>query len=275
MDIKASESISEKSDIYRHDIKTITNDETDNVANKIENKSENNVIVGVPKPNILYTSGEGEQKYKAMKKVWDFIQLVDPNAFETYDNMNGLSDEQKTELKNVAVNEIKDCTTDYQKAKALYNYVAGNIYYDYVYYNDRTQKLYINPYYVYKYKRTVCSGYARLYATLCGLVNIHTMELIGEDHEYNAVYCKEEGRWIFVDSTWGSRNSYDKDEQQNEVWYKNNISYDFFDSSIEFISNLTNHEVLRVSNISYENAVYNFSSGYTSFISLKALINNL
>lgn len=258
MDIKASESIAEKSDIYRHDIKTKTNDETDNVANK----SENNVIVGVPRPNILYTSGEDEQKYKAIKKVWDFIQLVDPNAFETYDNMYVLSDEQKAELKNVAVNEIKDCTTDYQKAKALYNYVADNIYYDYAYYNDRTQKLYINPYDVYKYKRTVCSGYARLYATLCGLVNIHTMELIGEDHEYNAVYCKEEGRWIFVDSTWGSGNSYDKDEQQNEVWDKYNISYDFFDSSIEFISNLTNHEVLRVSNISYENAVYNFSPGF-------------
>lgn len=252
MDVKASESIAEKSDIYRQDVKTKTNDETDNDANR----SENNVIVGVPKPNILYTSGEDEQKYKAIKKVWDFIQLVDPNAFETYDNMNGLSDEQKAELKNVAVNEIKDCTTDYQKAKALYNYVADNIYYDYAYYNGQSQTVYWHPYEVYEYKRTVCSGYAEFYATLCGLVGIHTMELIGENHEYNAVYCKEEGRWIFVDSTWGSRNSYYIDEQQNVVWNKGSVSDAYFDSSIEFISNLTNHEVYEVSHIYYKNAEY-------------------
>ena len=258
MDIKASESIAERSDIYRHGIKTKTNDENDNVANK----SENNVIVGVPRPIILYSSGQYEQKYKAIKKIWDLIQCVAPDNSVGYNYDDELTAEQKNELSEVAENITSESKTDYEKAKALYIYVADNIYYDWIYYNDRTQKLYINPYDVYKYKRTVCSGYARLYATLCGLVNIHTMELIGEDHEYNAVYCKEEGRWIFVDSTWGSRNSYDKDEQQNEVWDKYNISYDFFDSSIEFISNLTNHEVLRVSNISYENAVYNFSSGF-------------
>lgn len=264
MDIKASESIAEKSDIYRHDIKIKTNDETDNVANK----SENNVIVGVPRPIILYSSGQYEQKYKAIKKIWNLIQCVAPDNSMGYNYDDELTAEQKNELSGVAENITSEFKTDYEKAKALYTYVADNIYYDYVYYNDRTQELYINPYDIYKYKRTVCAGYARLYATLCGLVNIHTMDLIGEDHEYNAVYCKEEGRWIFVDSTWGSRNSYYIDEQQNVVWNKGSVSDAYFDSSIEFISNLTNHEVLRVSNISYENAVYNFSSGFDDWINM-------
>ncbi len=39
------------------------------------------------------------------------------------------------------------------------------------------------------------------------------MDLEGHAHEYNAVYDSENGKWIFADATWCSRNSYSVDKE--------------------------------------------------------------
>ena len=59
----------------------------------------------------------------------------------------------------------------------------------------------------------MCSGYASLMRTLCISIGIPCMDLEGHAHEYNAVYDSENAKWIFVDATWCSSNSYTVDKE--------------------------------------------------------------
>lgn len=119
------------------------------------------------------------------------------------------------------------CSTDSEKAWALYNWIINNIYYDYDYYEGRKATVYRSATDVFKYKYTVCEGYANLYTAMCRSVGVPCRMVIGLSvsakianpqelydkyfsneitHAWNEIYL--DGKWYVVDATWDSGNKY-------------------------------------------------------------------
>ena len=109
---------------------------------------------------------------------------------------------------------------------------------------------------MYEQKRAMCSGYASLMRTLCISIGIPCMDLEGHAHEYNAVYDSENGKWIFADATWCSRNSYSVDKE----WEYQGYSDGYFDLSPEEIAELSNHQIYRVDGLLKDGLYYSLIS---------------
>ncbi len=191
---------------------------------------------------IKYAGNASEAEIAAEQKAWNLInKYADPEYFLTDPERAYMTDAQYEELKQAALQAVAGCTTQYEKIKAITAFVADRTYYDdYAYYNKKPS--YWSPYEVYTQKRAVCSGYAKLMSTLLISIGIPSMNLEGYAHEYNAAYDSENGKWIFADATWCSRNHYTTEKE----WEYQGYSYGYFDLTPEEIAELSNHEVFRI-----------------------------
>ncbi len=109
---------------------------------------------------------------------------------------------------------------DYEKAHAIYRWVAGNIAYDYEYFYGRKEALATAPEEVLDAGMTVCTGYARLTQALLQAQGIPALHIRGistngltdkngsSGHAWNMAFA--EGRWVILDSTWGRANTLDE-----------------------------------------------------------------
>lgn len=183
-----------------------------------------------------------EEQIAAEQKAWTLInKYADPDYFLTDPERNAITDAQFEELRQAALQAVAECTTQYEKIKAIMAFVADRTYYDYyAYYNNKPS--YWSPYEVYEQKRAMCSGYAKLMRTLCISIGIPCMDLEGHAHEYNAVYDSENAKWIFADATWCSSNSYTVDKE----WEYHGYSYRCFDLTPEEIAELSSHQIYRI-----------------------------
>ncbi len=197
-----------------------------------------------------------EEQIAAEQKAWTLInKYADPDYFLTDPERNAITDAQFEELRQAALQAVAGCTTQYEKIKAIMAFVADRTYYDYyAYYNNKPS--YWSPYEVYEQKRAMCSGYASLMRTLCISIGIPCMDLEGHAHEYNAVYDSENGKWIFADATWCSRNSYSIDKE----WEYQGYSDGYFDLSPEEIAELSNHQIYRVDGLLKDGLYYSLIS---------------
>lgn len=197
-----------------------------------------------------------EEQIAAEQKAWTLInKYADPDYFLTDPERNAITDAQFEELRQAALQAVAECTTQYEKIKAIMAFVADRTYYDYyAYYNNKPS--YWSPYEVYEQKRAMCSGYASLMRTLCISIGIPCMDLEGHAHEYNAVYDSENGKWIFADATWCSRNSYSVDKE----WEYQGYSDGYFDLSPEEIAELSNHQIYRVDGLLKDGLYYSLIS---------------
>lgn len=197
-----------------------------------------------------------EEQIAAEQKAWTLInKYADSDYFLTDPERNAITDAQFEELRQAALQAVAGCTTQYEKIKAIMAFVADRTYYDYyAYYNNKPS--YWSPYEVYEQKRAMCSGYASLMRTLCISIGIPCMDLEGHAHEYNAVYDSENGKWIFADATWCSRNSYSVDKE----WEYQGYSDRYFDLSPEEIAELSNHQIYRVDGLLKDGLYYSLIS---------------
>ena len=197
-----------------------------------------------------------EEQIAAEQKAWTLInKYADPDYFLTDPERNAITDAQFEELRQAALQAVAGCTTQYEKIKAIMAFVADRTYYDYyAYYNNKPS--YWSPYEVYEQKRAMCSGYASLMRTLCISIGIPCMDLEGHAHEYNAVYDSENGKWIFADATWCSRNSYSVDKE----WEYQGYSDGDFDLSPEEIAELSNHQIYRIDGLLKDGLYYSLIS---------------
>lgn len=197
-----------------------------------------------------------EEQIAAEQKAWTLInKYADPDYFLTDPERNAITDAQFEELRQATLQAVAGCTTQYEKIKAIMAFVADRTYYDYyAYYNNKPS--YWSPYEVYEQKRAMCSGYASLMRTLCISIGIPCMDLEGHAHEYNAVYDSENGKWIFADATWCSRNSYSVDKE----WEYQGYSDRYFDLSPEEIAELSNHQIYRVDGLLKDGLYYSLIS---------------
>ena len=126
-------------------------------------------------------------------------------------------------------------TDDYTAVFAVHNFLATYLYYDY----NALQKELDNPGASYAYRtvyevllnqRTVCEGYAKLFAAMLSLMGVPNRLVYGyaggqgasnnenvPNHVWNEVYLN--GRWQIFDVTWDSPNKYNVNaETGKEEW---------------------------------------------------------
>lgn len=118
----------------------------------------------------------------------------------------------ETSIQSVAQYIIKNESDPFQQAKALHDYVATRIDYDYAaykrgYYPPQDART------VFRTRKGVCSGYARLLQALGNAAGIEVAYipgdfrnssegLSGEGHAWNAMKINQ--KWYLVDATWNS-----------------------------------------------------------------------
>lgn len=100
-------------------------------------------------------------------------------------------------------------TSDYDKAKAVYDWMTANIAYNYDWIESKKGELTYMPEEVLDSKLTICEGYTRLTQALLHAQGIPTLFVDGftytadgrGSHAWNMVFA--DGRWIYLDTTWG------------------------------------------------------------------------
>ena len=145
-----------------------------------------------------------------------------------------------------------NCTGDYEKAKAIHDWVADNIWYNWdAYagtegYGDTSALGTLNS------KKSVCQGYANLTAALLRAAKIPAKVVTGfalgvstsgegwtdeyinskdGNHAWNEAYV--DNRWIIIDTTWDSDNMYQDGKFSTATGLR---GYKYFDISIEAFS---------------------------------------
>jgi len=143
---------------------------------------------------------------------------------------------------NLALSITADITSDYEKVRAIHDWVAENIWYD-------IDSQITGSTHVLNTRRTVCHGYANLTAALLRAAGIPSKVVSGfalgvsgspadfynvsettANHAWNEAYA--DSRWIIIDTTWDSNNKY-----ANGVYSKQAAcKQDYFDISLADIS---------------------------------------
>lgn len=192
------------------------------------------------------------------------LRIYKGNQVESKDESISLttraSQESLEAIRNLAATITENCSSDYEKTLAIHDWVAENIYYDQDYLNGKTKSTNINSVSVLENRYAVCSGYANVTKDLisasgipCKLVlgfalgvsededNWEDVDLreVNPNHVWNEAYV--DGRWVVIDSTWDSTNSY----EGGKFTEGKGISHLYFDVTMQFMS------------ISHKSIVYN------------------
>lgn len=114
-----------------------------------------------------------------------------------------------------ALELTKNCKTDIEKAKAIYQWVADHIEYDYDKYSKHLNGNYDNQYgalWTLKTKKGVCYDYATLVAALGRAAGLQSKVVKGigisqgvrSYHAWNEIYASDQCKWIKLDATFAS-----------------------------------------------------------------------
>ena len=107
--------------------------------------------------------------------------------------------------------------SDYDKAHAIFRWVAGNVAYDYEHLYGRKASISNTAQEVLESRLAVCAGYARLTQALLQAQDIPALYVRGSgvngltsnvNHAWNLAFV--EGRWVALDSTWGRTSALDE-----------------------------------------------------------------
>lgn len=134
---------------------------------------------------------------------------------------------------------------DYERLRAIHDWVAESIFYDYDYYEGRTDATNLDPLDILANRYTICLGYANLTAGLCAAAGIpcrvvqgytagsgftpEVLESYQTNHAWNEAYV--DGRWIVLDPTWDSGNTY-----IDGAFTEGSVRWDYFDIDLMELS---------------------------------------
>ncbi len=195
-----------------------------------------------PIPEIL------ENNIKKMKKANsygpDFVVEYITTTGKEADVVSTLA-----EIQTLSDTLSQGLTDDYDKINAFADYVSENIYYDFDAAHNSVTFDVICLQNVLERKRTTCAGYSNLFSALCNAQGIYCVNIRGAspgdgitrktldsesaatNHEWTAAYYEKESRWVYVDNTWNSNNSYKNGKFNYYAGTKR-----FFDISLELLS---------------------------------------
>lgn len=133
---------------------------------------------------------------------------------------------------NLAKSITSSCETDYQKIKAIYQWICDNIEYDTdykIYHADEC----------YEAKKGVCQAYCELFYYIAKAVNIKTEIITGKTKDFNGEIPTNGHAWLFaytrknhgilLDPTWGA-GTVDKG-----VFHRNRNIWEWFNVEPEFM----------------------------------------
>jgi hypothetical protein len=149
--------------------------------------------------------------------------------------------ERAPELIALAESITFGISDDYEKTRAIYEWVVANIWYDcdmlLLAQTERQQ----SPVQVVQTRRATCTGYSMLTAALLRASGIPAKFVAGYAkvsdgesgfHAWNEAYAN--GRWIFIDTTWDSNNVYSGGVYSSVAGARRSPSH--FDLTIEDLS---------------------------------------
>ena len=168
---------------------------------------------------IKHTSNGKEGDYlKWHCQGWTVKASISGNSNEGYDlnifydvsYLSSLEQEEKVdeEVSNLLKSLDLSNKTDYQKVKAIYDYICSNVTYDHDNLNDESYSLKYTAYAALINKTAVCQGYASLFYRLALDAGVDTRVISGEaggPHAWNIV--KLNGKYYNLDSTWDAGRS--------------------------------------------------------------------
>ena len=93
--------------------------------------------------------------------------------------------------------------TDYEKIKAIYDYVCKNVTYDYQHLNDVNYQLKYTAYAALINKTAVCQGYATLLYRMLLEAGLDSRIVAGATHAWNIVKLGD--KYYYLDATWDSQ----------------------------------------------------------------------
>ncbi|SCW42074.1 Transglutaminase-like superfamily protein [Lachnospiraceae bacterium C10] len=128
-----------------------------------------------------------------------------------------------SQIKATTKSIIKGCKSKEDKAKAIHDWLATNIQYNYAalssHDGSNIQWNSADPDWVFKHKKAICSGFSRLARVMYTYAGIPCLNIVGTghsitagkdhtnpNHEWNALYL--DGSWRIVDITWDCPNAY-------------------------------------------------------------------
>ncbi len=176
------------------------------------------------------TLAHNKEKYKNQRTDDDAIKKL---AIDTYNDKDIIA---------LAKQITGSKKSDYDKIKAVYNWVTENIYYDWDLYRGTkgitADVVDGDPAVIYERRYAICGGYSTFTAALLRAVGIPARSIGGVvsnsskvGHAWTEAWVSSEKRWLIMDSTWGSGNKYEKG-----VYKKGNRTSKYFDMSLETMS---------------------------------------
>ena len=186
------------------------------------------------------TLDELRQRENAFKKIRQLLH--DYADFSYYERT--LPKNYPAKIKDDAEAAIAGCTTDKEKMHAIYELIADNLYYDhdaFALYDQGVRTEYETYEAWLKTMITDCAGYSDTCYAMLNSIGIPCIKLESEMHLYNAAYDSDNDEWVFLDTTWGSRNRYEHGEKK-----KYGHSNYYFDMKPSRLANLKSHEILSI-----------------------------
>lgn len=155
--------------------------------------------------------------------------------------------EQETWLQEKITSTVRSLNlsgkSDYEKARAIYNWICNHVTYDYYHLNDESYKLQYTAYAAMKSGTCVCAGYAELFYRMALTAGLECRITLNSSmtHAWNLVRIN--GMYYYCDSTWDSG----KPESQYQYFLKGqddfelhtdlNFSMNYFSSSNSYLVN--------------------------------------
>jgi uncharacterized protein YjdB len=200
--------------------------------------------VDTPDVKLILGEQSGNLRYQENLKVMNLL-VTDPIKLELLKRPSRSIESDDKDIISLANSLTAGLTNDYSKVKAINNWVCENIYYDQDELSvkrtlaEQADLGYQSAVTTLNTKKGVCDGYTNLTAALLRAAGIPTQNYSGMagnsggwgPHGWNAAYIKEQKRWIFLDTTWGTFNKY-----SNGKFIKGTQRQTYFDIDLKALS---------------------------------------
>lgn len=153
--------------------------------------------------------------------------------------------ETLAQVKAISDEVCEGLNDDYDKLRALSDWVSTNIYYDFDSRDNSVTPETLCLSHVLETHRSVCGGFSTLFSALCAAQGITCCNIRGtaltsglcyaEPHESDALhewnYVILDGRHIWIDTVWNTYNSY-----KNGEYHRGSVSMEYFDVPDEVLA---------------------------------------
>lgn len=146
------------------------------------------------------------------QELLDMLNNLEPQQFVSDYEKLGMTKEQFAEIEAETLKTIESsgAVTDYDKLKAICQWVCDNIKYDYGLVSGSQ-----DAYNVFSKRLGICQGYSNVTKAMCAAVGIPCVMVNGDSsaggHAWSMAYA--DNRWIFIDNTW-TMDWFDKDVEK-------------------------------------------------------------